>query len=155
MSIASAIGHSLLNILFWCHIDANGTEFWVSCQRLAFLTSHSHLRLIQNSVPSTVVWRQCYIQILNMAVPQSHSLYINQSSIMSGPKFFEWNSFDNCDDPHQKSFRRVHDIACLLDECMNCFLKARICQITPKDLSSKDDLSFYIVGNVIHPKYHI
>ena len=104
-------------------------------------------------MPSTVVWRQCYIQILNMAVPQSHSLYINQSSIMSGPKFFEWNSFDNCDDPHQKSFRRVHDIACLLDECMNCFLKARICQITPKDLSSKDDLSFYIVGKVIYPKY--
>ena len=55
--------------------------------------------------------------------------------------------FDNCDEPYQYFFRRVHDIACLLDECMNCFLKARICQITPKDLSSKDDLSFYIVGS--------
>ena len=82
--------------------------------------------------------------ILNMALPQSHSLYINRPSVK---KFLNEIVFDNCDDPYQYFFRRVHDIACLLDECMNCFLKARICQITPKDLSSKDDLSFYIVGS--------
>ena len=41
----------------------NGTIFWISYQRLAFLSILSHWQLISNSAPSTIVWCQCDIQI--------------------------------------------------------------------------------------------
>ena len=46
----------------------DGAQFGISCQRLAFLISLSHLQLIQNSAPSTIVWRQCDIQITDLGM---------------------------------------------------------------------------------------
>ena len=48
----------------WRHTMVDGAEFWISCKRPAFLCSFSRLQVIQNSVPSTIVWRQCDVQIL-------------------------------------------------------------------------------------------
>ena len=50
----------LFSIWIWCHTIVDGAKFWISCKRPAFL---SPLQLIQNSVPSTIVWRQCDIRI--------------------------------------------------------------------------------------------
>ena len=47
------------NAKFGCHIDAtrmlDGAEFYISCNRPAFLGSFSALQVIQNSAPSTIV----------------------------------------------------------------------------------------------------
>ena len=37
--------------------------YWISCQWLAFLSNFSRWQLIQNSMPSTIVLRQCDIWI--------------------------------------------------------------------------------------------
>ena len=34
----------------------DGTEFWTSCKQPSFLCSFSHLQLIQNLAPSTIMW---------------------------------------------------------------------------------------------------
>ena len=41
----------------------DGAKFWIGCKRPVFLSSFCHLQMIQNLAPSTIVWRQCYIQI--------------------------------------------------------------------------------------------
>ena len=48
-----------------CHTMVDGTEFWISCQWLASLSILSRWQLFQNSVLSTIVWRQCAIWINN------------------------------------------------------------------------------------------
>ena len=47
----------------WRHTMVDGAEFWISCQWLEILRKASHWQLIQNSAPSTIVWRQCDIRI--------------------------------------------------------------------------------------------
>ena len=47
----------------WRHTMVDGTKFWISYQWLAYLSSFSHWQVIQNSTPSTIVWRQCDIWI--------------------------------------------------------------------------------------------
>ena len=42
-------------------IDA--AEFWINCKLPAFLSSFSHLQVIQNLAPSTILWCQCDIQM--------------------------------------------------------------------------------------------
>ena len=49
----------------WCHTMVNGAKFWISYQQLAFLSGFSCWQLIINLAPSTIVWRQCDIQIVN------------------------------------------------------------------------------------------
>ena len=41
----------------------DGAEFWITCKRLKLLRKAGRLQLIQNSAPSTIVWRQCDIRI--------------------------------------------------------------------------------------------
>ena len=53
-----------IRMTHWCHTMVDGDEFWISCQWLTFLSILSHWQPIQNSAPSTMVWRQCDIQIL-------------------------------------------------------------------------------------------
>ena len=45
------------------HTMVDGSKFWISYQRLAFLSSFSRWQLIQNLAPSTIVWHQCDIWI--------------------------------------------------------------------------------------------
>ena len=47
----------------WRHTMVNGTEFWITCKRLKLLRKAGRLQLIQNSAPSTIVWRQCDIRM--------------------------------------------------------------------------------------------
>ena len=47
----------------WRHAMVDGAKFWISYHWLAFLSHLSCWKLIQNLVPSTIVWRQCDIQI--------------------------------------------------------------------------------------------
>ena len=47
----------------WRHMTVDGAEFWISCKQPAFLSSFSHLQVIHNLVPSTIVWHQCDIWI--------------------------------------------------------------------------------------------
>ena len=47
----------------WRHTMVDGTEFWITCKRLKLLRKADRLQLIQNSVPSTIVWRQFDIRI--------------------------------------------------------------------------------------------
>ena len=42
---------------------SDGTKFWIGYQQQAFLSSFSRWLLIQNLAPSTIVWRQCDIQM--------------------------------------------------------------------------------------------
>ena len=39
----------------------DGDDFWINGKQPAFLSSFSHLQVIQNSAPSTIVWRHCDI----------------------------------------------------------------------------------------------
>ena len=72
----------------WCHKMVDGTEFWITCKRPAFLSSFSRLLVIQNLAPSTMVWHQCDIRItawtlaVQLEIPQIlHSLFGNQQII--------------------------------------------------------------------------
>ena len=55
---------SLIQMSHWRHTMVNGAEFWISCKRLKLLRKAGCLQLIQNSAPSTSVWRQCDIRIV-------------------------------------------------------------------------------------------
>ena len=57
------ISAKIIWISHWCHMMADGAEFWISYQRLAFLSIFSRWQLIQNLAPSTILWRQCDIEI--------------------------------------------------------------------------------------------
>ena len=48
----------------WHHMMIIGTEFWIGCERLRLLRKVSHWQLIQKSAPSTILWRQCDIQMV-------------------------------------------------------------------------------------------
>ena len=41
----------------------DGAKIWINCQRLAILSTFSRWQLIQNSMLSNIVLRQCDIQI--------------------------------------------------------------------------------------------
>ena len=45
------------------HTMVDGAEFWISSKQPAFLSSFSPTQVIQNSAPSTIVWRQCDFRI--------------------------------------------------------------------------------------------
>ena len=47
----------------WRHMMVDGAKFWISYQRLAFLSTFGRWQLIQNLAPSTIVLRQCDIRI--------------------------------------------------------------------------------------------
>ena len=47
----------------WRHNMVDGAEFWIACKRLKLLRKADRLQLIQNSVPSTIVWCQFDIRI--------------------------------------------------------------------------------------------
>ena len=47
----------------WRHTVVDGAEFWIISQWLRLLRKASHWQLIQNSAPSTIMWRQCDIRI--------------------------------------------------------------------------------------------
>ena len=53
---------------YWCHTMVDGFKFWISQQRLAFLSSFSRWQLIQNLAPFTIVRRQCDIRITNYSI---------------------------------------------------------------------------------------
>ena len=100
------IKHYLISFLtlFRCHIDAtppmvDAAEFLISYQWLAFLSNFSWWQLIQNSAPSTIVWRQCDIWILD---EQSHKHHVTHKKnitrkIYSFCCFTFWNLFYNWD----------------------------------------------------------
>ena len=46
-----------IQMSYWCHRMVDGTKFWISYQRLSFLSNFSCWQLIQNLVPSTIIWR--------------------------------------------------------------------------------------------------
>ena len=46
----------------------DGAKFWITCKQLKLLRKAGHLQLIQNSAPSTIVWRQCDIQITDLGM---------------------------------------------------------------------------------------
>ena len=48
----------------WCHKMVNGAKCLISYQRLAFLSSFGPWQLIQNLAPSSIIWRQCDIEIV-------------------------------------------------------------------------------------------
>ena len=48
----------------WCHTMVDVAKFWISWNQPVFLSSFSCLQVIQNSVPSTIVWCQIDIRIL-------------------------------------------------------------------------------------------
>ena len=49
----------------------DGAEFRISCKRPAFLSSFSRLQVIPNLAPSTIVWRQCDIQMSRKLITYS------------------------------------------------------------------------------------
>ena len=51
----------------WRHTMVDGTKFWISYQWPAFLSIPSCRQLIQNSAPSTILWRQCDFRIAGWA----------------------------------------------------------------------------------------
>ena len=56
------------------YMMVDGTKFWISCNRPKLLRKASRWQLIQSSVPSTIMWRQCDIWIgapkLSLKPPQ-------------------------------------------------------------------------------------
>ena len=48
----------------WCHTMVDGTKLWITCKWLKLQRKAGHLQLIRNTVPSTIVWRQCDIRII-------------------------------------------------------------------------------------------
>ena len=48
----------------WRNTMVDGAEFWIICKRLKLLRKGGHLQLIQNSAPSTIVWRQYDIRMI-------------------------------------------------------------------------------------------
>ena len=65
----------------------DGAKFWINCQRLRILRKASHWQLIQNSAPSTIVWRQCDIRIVwrNILAPK---IICFQNKSFLAPKYF-------------------------------------------------------------------
>ena len=49
----------------------DGAEFRITCKGVKLLRKASHLQVIQNSAPSTILWRQCDIQILDILIGQA------------------------------------------------------------------------------------
>ena len=49
----------------WCLTMVDCNEFWISCKGPAFLSSSSHLQMIQNLAPPNIVRHQCDIQIVD------------------------------------------------------------------------------------------
>ena len=47
----------------WRHTMVDGAKFWISCQQPKLLRRASQWQPIQNSVKSSIVWRQCDNQI--------------------------------------------------------------------------------------------
>ena len=47
----------------WCHTMLDGNKFWIVCKQLKLLRKAGCLLLIQNSMPSTIMLRQCDIWI--------------------------------------------------------------------------------------------
>ena len=78
-------------MLHWRHTMLDGAEFWISCQRLKLLRKDGHWQLIQNSVPSTIMWRQCDIRMLMYFVGQDEQGKISWILI---PKDVFWEISD-------------------------------------------------------------
>ena len=57
----------------WHNTMVDGAKFWISCQQLIILRKASHWQLIQNSAPSTIVWRQCDIRMIRIWVTVNNS----------------------------------------------------------------------------------
>ena len=96
----------------WCHTMVDGAVFWISCKQPAFLSGFSHLQVIQNLVPSIIVWHQCDTQIgceepseagqfwahkrlikvydCNQRVRHSQFMYIRQKFSASRENIGEW-----------------------------------------------------------------
>ena len=53
----------LIKMSHWHHAMVDGAEFWITCKGLKLLRKTVRLQLIQNSAPSTILWRQCDIPI--------------------------------------------------------------------------------------------
>ena len=53
----------MIQMSHWHHTMVDGVVFRISCKQPAFLSSSSHLQVIQNLAPSTIVWHQCDIRI--------------------------------------------------------------------------------------------
>ena len=54
---------NIIQMSHWHCRTTEGTEFWITCERLAFLSSFSRLQVIQNAAPSVVRQCQCDIWI--------------------------------------------------------------------------------------------
>ena len=80
-----------IRMLHWRHTMVDGPESWISYQWLAFLNSVGRWQLIKSLAPSTIVWRQCDIQI-GESFWQIDSL--PQITIHSAPRH-ERSCFDN------------------------------------------------------------
>ena len=65
MSATSKQISAAIRMSHWRRQATEGTEFWISCKRPAFLSNFSHLRIIRNSAPSVVRRLQCDIWINN------------------------------------------------------------------------------------------
>ena len=55
----------------WCHTMLDGTKFWISCKQPARRSSSSHLQMIPNLVPSTIVWYQFDMGILRFSIEEN------------------------------------------------------------------------------------
>ena len=63
----------------WRHTMADGAKFWITCKRLKLLRKAGRLQLIQNSAPSTIVWRQCDIQIPHIHIISRYLKWCHQN----------------------------------------------------------------------------
>ena len=65
---------------YWRHRMVDGAGFLIKCQRLRIMSKASHWQLIQNLAPSTIVWRQCDIQIRKFhSWPEAPKLYLRKT----------------------------------------------------------------------------
>ena len=64
----------LIRMSHWRHTMVDGAEFWISCQQLRILRKASHWQLIQNLTPSTIVWCQCDIRIIQLGPAEAQDL---------------------------------------------------------------------------------
>ena len=67
-----------IRMLHWHHMMVDGTKFWISYQQPAFISISSCWQLIQNSVPSTIVWCQYDIRIISINI---FSRYVDKNRL--------------------------------------------------------------------------
>ena len=103
----------------WRHTMVDGAEFWISCQQLRIL--------IQNLVPSNIVWRQCDIIIKNLKKEGTNSVSVRKDA-WRVKLCSSWNRklFSQLDGQLQRRMDRLKKKLIHHRDCLKLFLDFKV-----------------------------